>query len=198
MTRPLPSSSAMRTTPDVRASVALPFGRTSLEQLDDAGQTAGDVGAGDTTGVERPHRQLGAGLTDRLGGDHADRFAQFDRLAGRQRPAVALAAHAELGLTGERRAHPDAGDSLVVAQPLEVFVADLDARGDHGAVRQRDVVGERATEQPGLEVVALGAVGRIRPRCPRARGRSTGTPSRSQSSSRTISSCATSTRRRVR
>ena len=57
---------------------------TSLEQLDDAGQTAGDVGAGDATGVERPHRQLRAGLTDRLRRDHADRFAQLDRLAGRQ------------------------------------------------------------------------------------------------------------------
>ena len=41
--RPLPSSSAMRTTPDVRARRAAPFGRAGLEQLDDAGQTAGDV-----------------------------------------------------------------------------------------------------------------------------------------------------------
>ena len=33
----------MRTTPEVRARVALPFGRAGLEELDDAGQTAGDV-----------------------------------------------------------------------------------------------------------------------------------------------------------
>ena len=50
-----------------------------LEQLDDAGQTAGDVLAGDTTGVERPHRQLGTGLTDRLGGDDADGLTELDR-----------------------------------------------------------------------------------------------------------------------
>jgi len=43
ITRPLPSSSAIRTTPAVRASVALPLGRPSFEELDDARQTAGDV-----------------------------------------------------------------------------------------------------------------------------------------------------------
>ena len=41
----------------------------SLEQLDDAGQTTGDVLTGHTTGVEGTHRQLRAGLADRLGGD---------------------------------------------------------------------------------------------------------------------------------
>src|SRR5262249_5814696 len=82
--------------------------RTSFEQLDDAGQTACDVGACDTTGVEGTHRQLRARLTNRLRSDHADRFAQLDRLAGRERAAVTLAAHTELRLAGERRPHPDA------------------------------------------------------------------------------------------
>src|SRR3954447_10594197 len=44
-----------------------------LEDLLHTWQTLRDVvGRGDTAGVERPHRQLGAGLTDRLGGDDAD------------------------------------------------------------------------------------------------------------------------------
>ena len=65
------------------------LGRASLEQLDHAGQTAGDVLAGDATGVERTHGELGAGLADRLGGDDPDRLAELDRLAGRQRTPVA-------------------------------------------------------------------------------------------------------------
>jgi hypothetical protein len=79
----------MRTTPEVRARVALPLGGASLEQLDHAGQTAGDVGAGDTAGVEGPHGELGAGLADGLGGDHADGLADLDVLARGQRHAVA-------------------------------------------------------------------------------------------------------------
>src|SRR5436305_499393 len=46
-----------------------------LEQLADPGQAVRDVLTGNTTGVERPHGQLRAGLTDRLGGDDADRLA---------------------------------------------------------------------------------------------------------------------------
>ena len=49
-----------------------------LEQLDDAGQTVGDVLTGDTAGVEGPHGQLRAGLADGLGGDDADRLAELD------------------------------------------------------------------------------------------------------------------------
>ena len=41
--------------------------------------------------VERAHRQLRAGLADRLRGDDADRQAQLDQLAGRQVAAVARA-----------------------------------------------------------------------------------------------------------
>jgi hypothetical protein len=39
-----------------------------------------DVLTRHTTGVEGTHRQLGAGLTDRLGGDDADRLADVHRL----------------------------------------------------------------------------------------------------------------------
>src|SRR5262249_19550289 len=57
----------------------------------------------DTAGVEGPHRQLRTGLTDGLGRDDADRLADVDRLAGRQRTAVALRAGPGLGVTGEHR-----------------------------------------------------------------------------------------------
>src|SRR5690349_13879358 len=65
------------------------LGHPRLEQLTDTGQTVGDVLTRDTTGVEGTHGQLRAGLTDRLGGDDADRLADVDDLARRQRPAVA-------------------------------------------------------------------------------------------------------------
>ena len=57
-----------------------------LEQLDDARQTVRDVRAGDAAGVERAHRQLRAGLADRLGGDDADRVADLRERAGRPSP----------------------------------------------------------------------------------------------------------------
>ena len=41
--------------------------------------------------VERPHRQLGARLADRLRGDDADRLADLDHLAGGEVAAVAEA-----------------------------------------------------------------------------------------------------------
>ena len=41
--------------------------------------------------VERTHRQLGAGLADRLRGDHADRFADVDDVAAAEVAAVAVA-----------------------------------------------------------------------------------------------------------
>ena len=44
--------------------------------------------------VERTHRQLRARLTDRLGGDDADRLADVDRRAARKIAPVALGADA--------------------------------------------------------------------------------------------------------
>src|SRR5581483_7408372 len=48
-----------------------------LEDLDDSREAVRDVRAGDTAGVERPHRQLRARLADRLRGDDADRVADL-------------------------------------------------------------------------------------------------------------------------
>jgi hypothetical protein len=51
------------------------LGRAGLEQLDDTGQAVGDVLTRDSAGVEGPHGELRAGLTDRLGGDDAYRLS---------------------------------------------------------------------------------------------------------------------------
>ena len=149
---PLPSSSPRRTTPLAPGQTGRAPRRASLEQLDDAGQTAGDVLAGDATGVERPHRQLGAGLTDRLGGDDADRLAELDALAGGERTAVARGAHAELGVAGEHGAHLDPVDTGIVAQLRHLVVADDGVPRQHRAVGQRDVLQQRPAEQARVEV----------------------------------------------
>ena len=59
----------------------LVLGHAGLEQLRDARQTGRDLTTGhvDTTGVEGTHGQLRAGLTDRLGGDDADRLSHGRR-----------------------------------------------------------------------------------------------------------------------
>ena len=85
-----------------RGDLRQPLRLARLEQLDHAGQALRDVEAGDAAGVERAHRQLRARLADRLRGDDADRVAQLDHRAGRERPAVALAANAGLELALER------------------------------------------------------------------------------------------------
>ena len=54
--------------------------------------------------VERAHRQLRAGLADRLRRDDADRFAVVDRRAAGEIAAVALAADAVDEFAGQRRA----------------------------------------------------------------------------------------------
>ena len=84
----------MRTTPECRGEPRGALGRARLEQLDDARQPVGDVGLGHATGVEGPHRELGAGLADRLGGDDADGLAELDQPARGERLAVALGADA--------------------------------------------------------------------------------------------------------
>ena len=54
-----------------------------------------------TADVEGTHGELRAGLADRLGGDDTDRFADLDQLAAGEIAAVAAAADATTGLTGE-------------------------------------------------------------------------------------------------
>src|SRR3954447_10016173 len=76
---------------DLRQALRL----AGLEELHDTREAVRDVRAGDAAGVEGTHGQLRARLADRLGGNDADRVADHRRLAGRQRAAVALLAHAD-------------------------------------------------------------------------------------------------------
>ena len=93
--------------------------------VDFAFDLARDRGArGRATDVERAHGQLGARLADRLGGDHADRFADVDQDAAAEVAAVALGAQAVARFAGERRAHPD----LVDAEGFDVLHASSSSR----------------------------------------------------------------------
>src|SRR6266545_3817462 len=78
-----------------------------LEDLDDTREAVRDVRARDAAGVERPHRQLRPGLSDRLRGDDADRVADLRERARAEEDAVAGAAHAVLAAALEHRANRD-------------------------------------------------------------------------------------------
>ena len=151
--------------------------RAGLEQLDDARQTVRDVLTGDTTGVERPHGELRAGLADRLGGDDADRLALVDELAGREHRAVARRAHAAERVAGEHRTHPHPVDAGVGRQRAQLDLADLGVARQRRAVGERHVVGEadgRAASSRGCRMLSGSSVDVLDPdaaRCSRSRPR---------------------------
>ena len=119
--------------------------------------------------MEGPHGQLGTGFADRLGGNHADRLTYLDRLPGSQRHAVTGHRHAGGRIVSERRQDTDTVDVGVVAQQVDLDLADdRPGRkqapttlglgvGDAPALRVSDlhIVGQRAAEQAGLQVEAL-------------------------------------------
>ena len=61
-----------------------------------------------TADVERTHRQLRARFADRLRGDDADRFADFNRSTGREVAAVTLDAAAATRFAGQHRTNANA------------------------------------------------------------------------------------------
>src|SRR6202044_3469470 len=97
---------------DLRQALRL----AGLEELDDARQAVRDVRAGDAAGVEGTHRQLRAGLADRLRGDDADRVADLRELTGGHRASIAGLAYAAERLALEHRSHRhrDLGAAVVV------------------------------------------------------------------------------------
>ncbi|CAN4038227.1 Arginine-binding extracellular protein ArtP, partial [Dysosmobacter welbionis] len=106
-----------------------PLGLTGLKQFLDTGKALGDVAAGQTAGVEGTHGQLGAGFADGLGGNDADRLARTHRLLGGQVHAVALGAHAAVGLAGQHGADHDGGvlvNRRVEGAAVAVAVVGLD------------------------------------------------------------------------
>src|SRR5215218_2457345 len=134
----------------------LALGDAGLEELHHTRQTVGDVLTRDTTGVEGAHRQLGTGLTDRLGGDDADRLADVHELAGRERPAVAGGAGAQQRLTGEHAADLDLGDTGV-DQRLDEHVTEVGVGlRDDGPVLGHHVGGQGAGVDAGLHVRVTG------------------------------------------
>src|SRR6478735_9209724 len=97
--------------------------------------------------VEGPHRQLGARLTDRLGGNDADRFTDVHRRTASKITAVALAADALLRGADQRRADLHA----LQAQFLDLEdhrLVEQRAFGDDDLVRLRihDILGRGAAE----------------------------------------------------
>ena len=110
--------------------------------------------------MERTHRELGAGLADRLRGDDADGGADLDLLAGGEVAAVALGAHAVLGVAGEAGADPDALDAGGVDLGGGLLVDDLVGGDDDVAgLRVADLVERGAAEdalaERHLDLVAL-------------------------------------------
>ena len=142
---------------------------TGLEELHDPREAAGEVLADHAAGVEGTHGQLGAGLADRLGCDHAHRLADLDVLAGGQRHAVAGGRHAGGRVVRQGRQDADPVHVGVVAHELHLDLADDGAGNQDPATALRrgvddalplgigdhDLVGQGSAEQAGLQVEAL-------------------------------------------
>src|SRR6266849_2624597 len=97
--------------------------------------------------VEGPHRQLRAGLADRLRGDDADRLAELGQPPGAQVAAVTHDADAALGVAGQRRPDAHALESRIL-DLLRQVLGDLRVRLDDDLARQRiaDVLRRDAPE----------------------------------------------------
>ena len=136
------------------------LGLARLEQLHHARQTVRDVGAGHAAGVERPHRQLRAGLADRLGGDDAHRVADLGQLAARHGAAVAGLAHAPRSLALEHRADRDLDDLALlgvlgpgVGQVGQLGTVDLLALlHDHASALGGDVPRRDPPDEVGVDL----------------------------------------------
>ena len=180
------------------ADLGLALGDPGLEQLLDARQALRDVLAGDAAGVERPHGQLRAGLADGLGGDDADRLADPDHAAGGEVAAVAhrgrrRSATRRRAASGPapRRCRPRRSPSRA---PRSIMVLRSTTSGGRCAlldlrVRVHQVGGGEPADEAALERLGL------------IRGLGADDPApllRAAVVLRVMTSCATSTRRRVR
>src|SRR6188508_437835 len=144
------------------ADLGLALGHAGLEQLFDTRQAGGDVQAGDAAGVERPHGQLRAWLTDRLGGDDADRFTGPDHLAGGEVAAVARPADAVASLAGEWRADEHFVDAGRIDAGRRLFhdqLVAIDQESGLLALLGFDPrVGQRSRCEPADETLLEGAL----------------------------------------
>ena len=155
---------------------ALGFSR--LEKFFDTGKTLRDVARSrDAARVEGSHRELRAGLADRLRRDDADRLAHLNGQRGRHVLAVALCAYAETRIAVEDRTDADAvftvffdrGD-LLRHRLGDHFVAG----NEHFAVLVHDVLGGKSARQTVFEALdgfAVGAQNRLHHRAAGASAR---------------------------
>ena len=99
-----------------------------------------------TADVERTHGQLGAGLTDRLRGDDAERVAFLGQTVAGQIAAVTLDADAAQSFAGQRGTDQHALDAALLDQ-FDHFRRELLAGAhDQAAVRKRGVADILRTE----------------------------------------------------
>src|SRR5690606_7416924 len=103
---------------------------------------------GRTTDVERTHRQLGTGLTDRLSGDNTDGLTHVHQVATGQVAAVALGAHTMAGFTGNGGAYDDLVHTGLLNQLYQRLVQQGTGRQQHALVitRGEDVTGGYPTQ----------------------------------------------------
>ena len=86
--------------------------------------------------VEGSHRELGSGLSDRLGCDHANRLTEVDDLATREIAAVALTADPKWNLAGQHRSDQDLLDTRIV-DALDLILVEFRAGFDQHVVGDR-------------------------------------------------------------
>jgi hypothetical protein len=91
--------------------------------------------AGRTADVEGPHGQLGARLTDGLGGKDAHRLAHLNRSSMGQVPAIALGAQTMFGAAGQGRANQDRGHTRILNFLSIIFIDFPPARTTTSSVK---------------------------------------------------------------
>ena len=127
-----------------------------LEQLLNARQTVRDVLASHAAGVERAHGELGARLADGLGGDDAHRRADVHRTARGEIPAIALLAHAVVGVAGHDRADDHFFDAGTIHLAQLLHALDVLASGQHHfPVGARSVLEQAAADEVLVQIALL-------------------------------------------
>ena len=90
--------------------------------------------------MERPHGQLRAGLTDRLGGNNADSLAELSYLTRSKVKSVTLLTTSAVCLTGEGRANLEALEAKIFDLVGFVFANELaDLEDNIARYRVRDL-----------------------------------------------------------
>ena len=100
-----------------------------------------------TTNVERPHGQLRARLTDRLGRDHADRLAHIDRRSAGKVAPVTRRADTVFRFACQRRANFDAHQIGFFNRAQMFFRNQLTSFDDNLVIGRIDHIGNRHTTQ---------------------------------------------------